>query len=228
MHVHCPSGLCSHLHSHTQCCPQVSLRPLQAPALTCPPASSNLCRHLNALAYFLPGFCKHLHLQAQCPSPRLFRYLHSHGHCPILLKTPALACPLPALASAGTYTHTPAFTIWSLQAHTVSRPLLLSGQCRHLHSHAHGPHLSPAGSFTLSLSPLASESTSTHSYACCLSLSFRGTCPPMPTAPLWCLQASALTCPPPFSAFYCHLHFYAHCSPLVFPGTCIHIPSASL
>lgn len=44
----------------------------------------------------------------------------------------------------------------------------------------------------------------------------------------WPLQASALTCPPPFSAFYCHLHFYAHCSPLVFLGACIHIPSASL
>lgn len=204
--------------------------PAQASAGTCTHMPSNLCRHLNALAYFLPGLCKHLHLQAQCLPPHTslgtFTHMAIVPYC--LLKTPALACPLPALASAGTYTHTPAFTIWSLQAPTVSRPLLLSGQCRHLHSHAHGPRLSPAGSFPLSLSPLASASTSTHSYACCLSLSFRGTCPPMPTAPLWRLQASALTCPSPFSAFYCHLHFYAHCSPLVFPDTCIHIPSASL
>lgn len=163
------------------------------------------------------------------PPPHLFRYLHSHGHCPVLpsedtcTRMPT-SCPgfCGHLYSHACFHHLVSAGTNSLKATAPLRPVqTFALTCPR-------PGLSPAGSLPLSLSPLASASTSTHSYACCLSLFFRGTCPPMPTAPLWRLQASALTCPPPFSAFYCHLHFYAHCSPLVFPGTCIHIPSASL
>lgn len=96
--------------------------PAQASAGTCTHMPSNLCRHLNALAYFLPGLCKHLHLQAQClPPPHLFRYLHSHGHCPVLPSEDTCTC----------------------------MPTSCPGFCGHLYSHACFHHLVSAGTYSL-------------------------------------------------------------------------------
>lgn len=160
------------------------------------------------------------------------------SHCP--LKTPALTCPLPALASAGTYIHKPAVTVWSLQAPTVSSPLLLSGLCRHLHSHAHGPRLSPAGSFTLStvpfglckhqhslicMLPLFVLYKPLHSQAHCSPLASAGICTHLPTTLLCLLLPPTLLCPLFPSGFPRHLHSYPFCLSLTSAGTDTHIPN---